>query len=84
MCSEKSLSQKFLVPNGLTKTLLQILEKTKCYHLFNVLPLEVREKLRMEGGSPSASKKMKIELTTTGYKCTVEFWYAFCKICQNS
>ena len=50
MCSERSLSQKFLVPNGLTKTLLQILEKTKCYHLFSVLPLEVREKLRIGGG----------------------------------
>ena len=67
----------------MTKTLMQIWEKTKCYHSFNVLPVEVRQKLNIEE-STFDSKKMKIELTTTGNKGIGEFWYEFCVICQKT
>ena len=83
MYKENSLSQKFLVPNGMTKTLMQIWEKTKCYHSFDVIPVEVREKLNIEE-STFDSKKMKLELTTTGKMDIGEFWYGFCKICQKT
>ena len=57
--------------------------KTKCYHLFNVLPVEVREKLNIEE-SNFDSKKMKIEPTTNGKKGILVFWYVFCRITKKA
>ena len=74
---------KFLVPHGMTKTLMEMCQSSKCFHSFNVLPGKVKEKLSIDE-SRYDSKMMKLELSTSGNKGIKEFWYAYCVICQKS
>lgn len=78
----ETLSQRFLVPFGMSKTLIGVWSKTKCYHSFNILPLAVKEKFNIKDESYDP-KKMKLTLHSSGNRGVKEFWYAYCKVCQS-
>ena len=74
--------QKFLVHHSVTKTLTEVRQSSKCFHLFNVLPGEVKEELSIDE-SIYDSQMMKLELSTSCNKGIKEFWYAYCVIRQK-
>ena len=75
-------SEKFLVPFGMMKTLMDLWKSPKCYHSFNVLPSNVKQNLDIENADYK-SDKMKLELSHEGNKGVKEFTYVFCNVCQT-
>ena len=80
--NEKIYSEKFLVPFGMMKTLMGIWSLSKCYHTFNVLPSNVKQKLSIDE-TDYKPDKMKLELSNKGNKGVKEFTYVYCSVCQT-
>jgi len=53
---EKIYSEKFLVPFGMMKTLMGLWSSSKCYHIFNVLPSNVKQNLNIDDGDYNLTK----------------------------
>ena len=79
---ERIMHQKFLIPHGKTKTLMEVWKSSKCFHSFSVLPGEVTEDLSLDE-SRCNFKMMKLEVSTGGSKGIKKFLYAYCVICQK-
>ena len=77
---ERIMCQKFLVPHGMTKTLVEVWQSSNYFHSFNVLPGEVKDELGIDE-SRYDSKMMKLELSNSGSIGIKQFWYVYCVIC---
>ena len=62
---EKIMYQKFLVPHGLTKKLMEVWQSSKWFQSFNFLSDKVKEELSIDEYD---SKMTKLELSTSGKK----------------
>ena len=78
-----SYSEKFLVPLGIMTSLIELWRSPKCYHSYNVLPINVRVNLNVSADNYHAKKKMTLHLSHEGDKGVKEFTYVYCNICQT-